>query len=65
MVENAHFLAFAAEAREDGEKREEHAQEGQDAKVLGRMAIVACLECVMNTHMLEVESNSLFSCLSS
>ena len=61
MVERGHLL----EAHQHGEKREEHDQEGQDAKALRKMAIVACLESVMNMNMLGVEVVSLLSCLSS
>ena len=52
------ILAPAAEGRLDG-------QEGQDAKALRQMEIVACLERVMNMNMLEIEVISLLSCLSS
>ena len=65
VVENACFLASAAEAHQHGEKREEHDQEGQDAKALRKMAIVTCLESVMNMKILEVGVVSLLSCLSS
>ena len=58
------FLASAAEAHQQGEKREEHDQEGQDAKALRKMAIVTCLESVMNMKILEVEVVSLLFCLS-
>ena len=58
VVERGHFLAPAAEGRLDG-------QEGQDAKALRQMEIVACLERVMNMNMLEIEVISLLSCLSS
>ena len=64
VVENACFLASAAEAHQRGEKREEHDQEGQDAKALRKMAIVTCLESVMNMKILEVEVVSLLFCLS-
>ena len=64
VVENACFLASAAEAHQHGEKREEHDQEGQDAKALRKMAIVKCLESVMNMKILEVEVVSLLFCLS-
>ena len=64
VVENACFLASAAEAHQHGEKREEHDQEGQDAKALRKMAIVTCLGSVMNMKILEVEVVSLLFCLS-
>ena len=44
-------------------KREEHDQKGQDATALRKMAIVACLDSVMNMKIPEVEVVSLLFCL--
>ena len=65
MVERGHFLASAAEGRLDGQEGQEHAQEGQDVKVLRRMVILVCLECGVNMNILEVGVVSLLSYLSS
>jgi len=65
VVERGHFLASAAEGRLDGQEGQEHAQEGQDMKVLRRIAIVVCSECGTSMNILEFGVVSLLSSLSS
>ena len=65
VVERGHFLASAAEVRLDGQEGQEHGQEGQDMKVLRRIAIVVCSECGTSMNILEFGVVSLLSSLSS
>ena len=50
---------------EERQQGQERAQEGQDAEALARMAILVCLEGIMNMNILEDQVASLLSSLSS
>ena len=59
------FRCLSRRGREEPQEGQEHAQEGQDAKALARMAILVCLEGIMNMNILEDQVASLLSSLSS
>ena len=59
------FRCLSRRGREERQEGQEHAQEGQDAKALARMAILVCLEGVINMNILEDQVASLLSSLSS
>ena len=59
------FRCLSRRGREEPQEGQEHAQEGQDAKALARMAILVCLEGIMNMNILEDQVTLLLSSLSS
>ena len=59
------FRCLSRRGCEERQEGQEHAQEGQDAKALARMAILVCLEGIMNMNILEDQVTLLLSSLSS
>ena len=59
------FRCLSRRGCEERQEGQEHAQEGQDAKALARMAIRVRLEGIMNMNILEDQVASLLSSLSS
>ena len=65
VVENGVFCGVCCRRAFGRSRRWRARSEGQDMKVLRRMAIVVCSECGMNMNILEVGVVSLLSSLSS